>query len=91
MIEFGNLFGKNIAIVSMKIKELTEAQGEKLCDYIFKKYGEYDENNILKTSINKVCMHCPYRVAVEDNWYECCLYAIETELDPELEEVIKND
>jgi len=87
---FGNLFGKNIAIVSMKLKELTQAQGEKLCDYLFDKYGIY-ENNMLKNSFKDICKHCPYRIATDEGWYECCLYNMEEELDSELEEVIKHD
>ena len=74
----------------MKIKELTEAQGEKICDYMFNKYGVY-EGGILRNSFEDVCKHCPYRVATDEGGYECCLYNMENELDPELEEVVKND
>ena len=74
----------------MKLRDLTQAQGQKICDYMFEKYGEYNEHGILK-SFEDVCKHCPYRVAADEGWYECCLYNMEEELDPELEEVIKND
>ena len=87
----GILFGKNIALViSMKLRDLTEEQADKICDYIVAKYCPVEKDRF-SYKIWKACEHCPFGVSDGKGDYTCAVGILENELDPELEEVIKND
>ena len=75
----------------MKIRDLTEGQMDKICDYITEKYCVYDENGILK-NWKRCCKACPFSTYEgEFDSYECNRLDLDEELSPEFEEVIKND
>lgn len=73
----------------MKLRDLTEEQADKICDYICDKYGVYDEHGIWKNS-QKCCCHCPFGIT-SDGYYDCCQGLLFNDLPEEFEEVIKND
>ena len=75
----------------MKLRDLTEDQAEKICDYLDEKYLIRDEKGF-PTNWGEDCRHCPFGVTVDDSkWRECCMYHLFKDLPEELEEVIKND
>ena len=80
---------RSILTASMKIHDLTEEQVEKLCNYIYDKYGIRDDNGFLR-NLDTVCENCPFALYVgELRWYECKKPDFEKELSKELEKVIK--
>lgn len=47
----------------MLVKDVTKPQTKKICDYMYKKYGEIDENDIPTAEQDDICRHCPLATA----------------------------
>ena len=71
----------------MKLRDLTEEQVQKICDYYNNKY---DNGKTDLGSICKPCQHCPFGYAVDDScWRECSGFFGFQEFDERTEEKIK--
>lgn len=71
----------------MKLRDLTEEQADKICDYIFEKYGK--ENSTWR-DMQRCCCHCPFSLT-SDGYYDCAQGLMFIDLDEEFEKVIKDD
>ena len=76
----------------MRAADCTEEQGDKICNYLSKKYEK--EGTIFSYGKHCVCSHCPFGIDDGANYgqvYICMLPLLYRDLDPELEELIKGD
>jgi len=74
----------------MKIRELTEAQIDQICDFITDRDWEFDEYNILK-NFKTACKNCPFTTYTgEYDCYECNRPDLDRELPQEFVDIIKN-
>jgi len=77
----------------MKLKDLTEEQADKICDYIFNTYGIYSPEGICQ-NFEECCQKCPYAFSIDDSrWRECSkgfMYRTD-DVPEEFEKVIKDE
>ena len=46
---------------------VTREEVEKICNFMYEKYGEIDENNIPTADTDDICKHCPFSTVSVDS------------------------
>lgn len=72
----------------MKVKDLTEAEVDMICDAMVEKHGVRDENGWLNW--NHICERCPLGIG-DCEYYMCGAYTQFRDLDEEFESIIKKN
>ena len=72
----------------MKLSELTSKQRDSICKYFMDKYAPIDKDH-MRRQIYKACEHCPFGVGNGMGSAECGEWLFDSELDEELNTIIK--
>lgn len=42
------------------VRDVTREEVKKICNYMYEKYGDIDEDNIPNADQDDICKHCPF-------------------------------